>query len=349
MTRTVIKIGVVALAAALCLLAIVKSNVREENSNFAYLSRAAAGAIFAQQGGKGDYRFICSGTTIKFDASQWDEENRWVTLKDVVPIPSTDGYFATASHCVVDENGNAYGPEQVSFSANEAGPFYTAVPWKVSVTDDVAILRIINGGNLPGVRLGTEYELQPNEALTNYTFALSFGMQPVVIHAEGPGYTHMPSGMWAKWAHTMGIVGPVAPGSSGSGLFSPRQHALVGVAVGLVTGTGFAIAEPVSTLWRLIVDPTAVAPVWNAPVVIPDGDMQSKFGKDHAFTLTAHGVNPSFTQGGYKFQLDTFGFELSDKYYYDVPVYIIKSGDTYRLVSSIDESASLEVKVTGKA
>src|ERR1700674_1410636 len=136
-------------------------NHQFDQDRFAWISKAASGALFVDQA-NGKRRFICSGTTIGH-------------------TDTGDALFLTARHCVWenpsigDEStpptpGGLVGLEEVSFSSNEAGPYYTAIPWKISKTDDVAILVLKNGGGLPAVKLGDERLLYPGEILKNYTF-----------------------------------------------------------------------------------------------------------------------------------------------------------------------------------
>jgi hypothetical protein len=86
------------------------------------------------------------------------------------------------------------------------------------------------------------------------------------------------------------------------------------------------------------------------PLTIPADIFKSLFGKEHPFQLTVHGANPQFTQAGYVFKADTAGYELSDPYYYNVPVYIdINSSGQYRLTSTAEGNYSVEVVVISKA
>jgi hypothetical protein len=312
---------------------------------FAVRSKQAAGAIFLMQDGK--RRFICSGTAFATEKK------------------SGDVYFLTARHCVwkeadPDEQTPAglLGSEEVSFSDNEQGPFYTAVPYKISATDDVAILRLVNGAGLPTVRFGDEGRLKSGDALTNYTYAMDFGKMPVQLRAVTSVFNHFPTAIltdYPVWSHAMPVDGLVAPGSSGSGLFDARQKALVGIVVGggprLST---LAIAIPISRAWRLLSDPASSQQDFSAkpvlPLRIPDDVFKSQFGKEHPFQLTVHGANPQFTQAGYVFKADTAGYELSSPYYYDVPVYIdVNSIGQYRLTSTAEGNFSVEVIVVSKS
>jgi len=80
---------------------------------------------------------------------------------------------------------------------------------------------------------------------------------------------------------------------------------------------------------------------------IPKSTMKASFGKAHSFMLKSHGPNPIFTRAGYTFRAETYGYELSDKYYYDVPVYVNfdVNNKQYRLYSTVGEGYSVEVTI----
>ena len=218
----------------------------ERAADFARHSRAAAGALFLDE--KDSRRFICSGTVIGHTSDGTAE-------------------FLTARHCVWQDasNGDMFNPpndagllgkQEVSFADNEGGPFYQATPWKISTTDDLAILLLTNGGNLPAVRLGTEQVVGVGAALTNYSFAMSMGKLDIAIRSVAPVFAHGADSFAPeyRWDYSMPVDGTIAPGSSGSGLFDPRQQALIGVVVGASGHGGLCVAEPVSRVWNLLAD-----------------------------------------------------------------------------------------------
>jgi len=331
---------VLALVAALALAHLGAAGSRVyKQKEFAVRSRSAAGAIFLTKEGK--RRFICSGTSIGH-------------------TENGDDLFLTARHCVYEdanpEQGTPagfLGSEEVSFSDNEKGPFYVAVPYKISSTDDIAILEVINGKGLPTVRLGDENLTRPGSLLTNYTYALDFGKMPIEIKSVAPVFAHLPVDLISSfpvWAHSMPIDGMVAPGSSGSGLFDPKQRSLVGVAVGGVTGYSLGIAIPVSRVWKLLSDPIQDFSPKPALTEIPVAEFAAQFGKAHAFKLVTQPGNFQFTQGGYVFKVDTLGAGLSPKYYFDVPVYIdVTAPGEYRLYTTAEEGYSVDITLVSKA
>jgi trypsin-like peptidase len=331
----------------------IANNVRGQT--FHDLSRAASGAVFLDQYDGGQRKFICSGT--------------------VIGHLGTDALFLTARHCVWEDaskgdwfegptTAHLLGPEEVSFTDNEQGPFYTAVPLALSSTDDVALLRLVNGGNLPAVPLGDERRLHNGEPLTNYTFALSFGKMDLNLKAVSPAFAHLPDDLikeFPMWAHSMPVDGTVAPGSSGSGLFAPSQRALVGVAVGTVHYGGLNIAIPVSCVWTLLEHPETAMPASALittkdaeaaakGIQIPSDVFEQQFGEKHPFKLKVRGPSPEFIQGGYKFKVQSGGFSLYEPYYYNVPVFIaVDPTGGYRLTTTEKTHSSINVIVVSKA
>jgi trypsin-like peptidase len=310
---------------------------------FASRSRHAAGAIFLTKAGK--RRFICSGTLFAH-------------------TENGDGLFLTARHCVYEDanpeegtEAGLLGNEEVSFSDNEAGPFYTAIPYKVSATDDVAILEIVNGRGLPTVRLGDENLTVPGSTLTNYTYGLDFGKMGVELKSVAPIFNHFPNDMlstYPVWSHSMPVIGLAIPGSSGSGLFDPKQQSIVGIIVGGGPRLGtLVIAIPVSRAWKLLSDPTGqdITPkAAPASLTIPADVFTSQFGKDHAFKIPSQPGDLQFTHGGYVFKVNTFGVGLSPKFYFDVPVYIgAMTPGQYRLYTTAKEGYSVDTILVSKA
>lgn len=80
-----------------------------------------------------------------------------------------------------------------------------------------------------------------------------------------------------------------------------------------------------------------VSPVLaQTKIQIPTTVLASSFGKQHTFKLLSHGPNPIFSRAGYTFRVETFGYKLSDEYYYKVPVYVDfdKTNNMYRIYST---------------
>lgn len=185
----------------------------------------ATGAIFV---GK-DREFNCSGTEIG-------------STKD------GGGIFLTARHCVADADTNELNENMsVSFSENQAGPFYDAEPVAISSTDDLALLYLRNGAGLPSVKVRDNRRLSAGDSIFNVSFPLGTGKQ--VFHGEYMRgnfavYTYDGLTEYAFWRYAMPMNLTIAHGSSGSGIFSRREHALVGVAVGTFEEGSFNIAIP---------------------------------------------------------------------------------------------------------
>lgn len=188
--------------------------------------KSSTGAIFAV-----DRSFHCSGTEIGHTASG-------------------DGVFLTARHCAASVETNKVNEHMlVSFSDNQGGPFYDAIPVAISSTDDVALLLVRNGANVPEVKIRDEGRLREGDPIFNVSFPLGTGKQ--LFHGEfmRPSFPSLPSeiaSQYPMWLHAMPMNLTIAHGSSGSGVFSKKEHALIGVAVGTFQEGSYNIAIPAS-------------------------------------------------------------------------------------------------------
>lgn len=221
-------------------------SAKVDNYAFAQQAKDASGAMYFIEDGKQE--FGCSGTLIGFD----DHGN---------------GLFLTARHCVwsdgEEDGGEGAGlihkPITVSFSDNEIGPFYAAVPIKVSSIDDVALLAVFNvEPNHAYVKIGSEFAATTDDKIMNYSFALSAGKTGLPVFFIENSFGHMPLGIheeMPKWDHAMFIGVPAAPGSSGSGIIDLTQKRLIGVVVGHTPYGSISVAIPVSRVWNFLADP----------------------------------------------------------------------------------------------
>jgi len=188
-------------------------------------ARAATGAIFVGA----ERRFNCSGTEIGHTATG-------------------DGVFLTARHCVADPDTNAIEKDlKVSFSDNEGGPFFDAMPIAISSTDDVALMLIRNGAGVPEVRIKDERKLKSGDPIFNVSFPFGTGRQAFYGHYMRPNFPVLPAEivqMYPFWLYAMPMDVTIAPGSSGSGVFSGKERALIGIAVGSFQSGSYEIATP---------------------------------------------------------------------------------------------------------
>ncbi len=198
-------------------------------------ARAATGAIFVGA----ERRFNCSGTEI----GHTEEGN---------------GVFLTARHCAANPETNKINDQlQISFSDNQGGPFYDAVPIAISLTDDVALLLVRNGANIPEVRIRDERRLHNGDLIFNVSFPLGTGKE--VFHGEylRPNFPAFPAQLLQQylfWLNAMPINITIAHGSSGSGIFSQKERALVGVAVGTFDEGSYNIAIPADRVLDFLLD-----------------------------------------------------------------------------------------------
>ena len=202
--------------------------------NFEQQAQSATGSLFVND------TFICSGTEIGHDGA--------------------DGFFLTARHCVFDtETNRPTGTNWVSFSGNEHGPFYAVVPVAIASADDLAILRVVNGANIPEVgTIGDERALHSGDPIFNVSYPL--GMGKLKFHGEfvHPNFEKVDERMlsegWTEnaWTYAMPVNLTIAHGSSGSGVFSTSQYALIGVAVGGSGEGTFNIVIPATRVKYLL-------------------------------------------------------------------------------------------------
>jgi len=188
-------------------------------------ARAATGAIFVGA----ERRFNCSGTEIGHTSTG-------------------DGVFLTARHCVADPDTNVVNQSmKVSFSDNEGGPFYDAMPIAISLTDDVALMLIRNGAGVPEVRIKDERGLKSGDPIFDVSFPYGTGKQVFYGRFMSSAFLAMPLEIieqYPFWIHTMPMDVTIAPGSSGSGIYSAKERALIGIAVGDFHSGTYDIVTP---------------------------------------------------------------------------------------------------------
>ena len=203
------------------------TGLREKARSFETTVGSSVGAIFVP-GENGQAQFHCSGTEI---ASS-----------------NGEGYFLTARHCVADPETDKIARVMiVSFSDNQKGPFYTAHPVAISLTDDLALLELVNGADVPTVAVKSEKWLKSGDPIFNVSFPLGTGKERFHGEFMQSRFPSLPAeylDKYTAWANAMPMNLTIAHGSSGSGVFSNREHALIGVAVGTFQEGSYNIAIP---------------------------------------------------------------------------------------------------------
>lgn len=269
------------------------------------------------------------------------------------PIEKIDGGYRilSAGHCVQEQ------PAGVTFSIAEEinGPTLPVTLVKAYDGDgmDFSLFDLKTTKTYQLFELGDENELSIGDQTINPNFSLGLGKQlsrGIVSSMPMGNNQECDDGSCVGKFLVQQYAGP---GASGSAIISAKSHKVVGLLVSeFGAQVGFAI-EPMSMFAKFLAGPGQMRKSDKAVVIelvsflIPDADFTAQCGSAHPFKLTVHGPNPIFIQGGYKFQVQTDGFELSDDYYYDVPVFINASADGYRLEST-KEGFSVEVIVLGK-
>lgn len=167
-----------------------------------------------------------------------------------------EGYFLTARHCIANvDTAHVEKKIIVSFTDNEKGPFYEAKPLAISQRDDLALLEIVNGGDIPTVTYKSDQGLHSGSPIFNESYPLGAGKQ--VFHGEymQDHFAAFPKDFLQEypiWVDAMPMNITIAHGSSGSGIFSSREHALIGVAVGTFDEGSFNIGIPGSRVVEFI-------------------------------------------------------------------------------------------------
>ncbi len=180
---------------------------------------------------------ICSGTSIE--------------------TPDKQAYILTARHCVVDEDTNVIADgEEITFADNGGGPFYATEVAAISDDEDLALLRVLNPGKLPAVKLGDEHQLTPGDPLFLWSFPRGLGKIYTTGMFVAPAFPAVPKPAWTLpygWQNAMPLQDTTSYGSSGSGIFDEKQQALIGVTVGfLPPDFNIKIAMPVSRVKFLL-------------------------------------------------------------------------------------------------
>jgi S1-C subfamily serine protease len=201
--------------------------------SFVKTARNASVAIIMSHGGK--RQEICSGTS--------------------VPSPSKDyGWVLTARHCVADiETNEIYvdAPgvsEEVTFADNEHGPFYTTELESISNDDDYALLKVVNGGAIPNVKLADERKLGIGDDIFSWSYPMDSGKVYTGGHFINSKFAHFPAYLseYTIWKNAYPADILYSHGSSGGGLFDKDQQGLIGVIVGILLPDQMKIIMPAS-------------------------------------------------------------------------------------------------------
>jgi hypothetical protein len=265
------------------------------------------------------------------------------------------GYrLISAGHCV------QLVPMDVQFSVAESigGPLTPVKVLKAYLGDgyDFSEFELKTDRKYSLFILGDEHDSRVGDSVVNPNFAVGFGKQLSLGAVSSDILLVSSSCPIDECAGSFLVQTYGAGGSSGSAVLSVKTRQVIG----LITwsygrgNVGFGV-QPISTFYKFLVGPSqphpdseeAKAAAAAKVLIIPVAVFQQLFGEDHPFTLGVHGPNPVFTISGYTFQIDTDGLELSDEYYYNVPVFLVIAPDGYRLTST-KEGVSVVAVVVAK-
>ena len=293
-----------------------------------------------------------SSTVALYGTDNKDHFDCTASIYDQVPNKLHNDYLIiSAGHCVQEV------PNGVTFSIadNIGGKLVPVKLLKVREDGnmDFAQFELVTDKTYPVIGLGDENTLKVGDAVINVNFADGIGKQLSTGRVSTQGL--IPTRDCPEECRD-GFLVQVdgAGGSSGSAIISKKTHKIVGLVVwGFDVNVGLGV-EPISRFQTFLQMPTQEHPVTaldemtiiiQKSISISEEVFKDFFGQSHPFTLTVHGPDPVFIQNGYTFKVDAEGFELSDEYYYNVPVYIDKSDEGYVLTSTKD-GVSVPVYVT---
>jgi hypothetical protein len=268
------------------------------------------------------------------------------TAEPIARNTEGDGYILlTAGHCVQEI------PEGVDFSVAEevGGTLSPVILIKAHEGDgadtiDFALFNFKTPKKYFVFDIGDlDVDLQIGEKTLNPNFALALGKQLSIGRVSSMPIALSENCKDDGCLNNFLVQEYAGPGASGSAVLSAKTHKVLGILVYQFDGdVGFAV-EPISRLKDFLAAPVQPHPAAalgekdDPSIRIPETVFQQLFGEAHPFTLAVHGPNPRFTQAGWTFVVNTDGFELSDDYYYNVPVFIAENEDgTYRLTSTKD-------------
>jgi hypothetical protein len=243
------------------------------------------------------------------------------------------GYdMVSAGHCVAEN------PPGVTYSVEEQidgkDMPVSLMKYELDAAGDFSLFELKTTKVYPVLDLGTVTDQSIGDKVINPNFAAGVGKQLSLGAISTDVLKSDPASgdVDVFWAQVFG-----AGGSSGSPVISDKTHKVIGVLIyGLPdpeTGSELNVGhgvEPIDKFAAFLAKP------FVPPATISDQEFHNSFGPEHPFMLVVHGVNPVFPAGNRMFKIDTFGLELSDEYYYNVPVYIDKRDDGYWLVSTKD-------------
>jgi len=252
---------------------------------------------------------------------------------------TVDGYtLLSAGHCVT------LNPPDVQFSVSETvgSPFMPVTLGKAVQVDniDFSLFDLKTDKKYFVMEMGHGEPVRVGDETINPNFAAGLGKQISLGQVSSLDLVKSEACDEPECLGDFLVQEYAAPGASGSAVLSIKTHHIIGILVLEFQGAqvGFAI-EPIDRLADFIAlkVPPRETTTDTPGTRIPETEFQRLFGETHPFTLTAHGPNPRFVQAGWTFIADTDGFELSDDYYYNVPVWIDENEDgTYRLTSTRD-------------
>jgi len=257
-------------------------------------------------------------------------------------------HLMSAGHCVQDT------PADLQFSvSDEIGGTRTPVTMiKAYEGDglDFSEFELKTDRRYPVMDLGDESDLAVGDSVINPNFSSGLAKQLSVGFVSSNILIETTNCSLDDCAGRFIVQLTAAPGASGSAIVSARTHKIVGLLVfEFEDGVGFGV-EPISRFKKFLAGPNQphsedTKSTDSSALTIAPEEFVKLFGEAHPFHLAMLGPDGTFMQAGYKFDTGLAGLALSDKLYYDVPVFIGVDERGYFLVSTAEGNPSIFLHV----
>jgi len=250
------------------------------------------------------------------------------------PIQKIDGGYVllTAGHCVQTVSKDV----QFSVAEEVGGARQPVALIKAYFGEDIdfAIFNLKTTKNYPVATLGPNDKLTVGDKIFSPNFALGLGKQLSIGTISTRNMSQSEQCSEVDCVGAFIVQEYAGGGASGAAVISAKTHHVIGLLQAEFENgnVGFQI-EPISRFAKFMAGPNqphpredvqvdpSVDPLAPTGIVIPESDFQTQYGPEHPFLMTVHGIDPTFIQGGYTFQVATDRIELPDEFY-NAPVFI---------------------------
>lgn len=233
-------------------------------------------AILYSQDSSGGLNMHCTVTA-------FEQITKDITIAGKPTKLVTGYYFATAAHCIGDDNvpkelaaDTKTTPFFITYDHSKVKTFYAAIPVFVgyqSRGEDLAMFRVNTNEEWPITPLGDEKKASDGDEILNVSAPLGLGKQVLYGNIASVFLDRPLIQDTINWTGTITLSLPgINGGSSGSAIVSEDQKAIVGILVGTV-GEQTIVAIPISRFKAVRKAVEEGKYKWYQPVVQtnPDG------------------------------------------------------------------------------